>query len=133
MIGMVIVAHGRLADEFLSVLQTLYGPQAQTATMSVGPDDDIDVKRQELLALTQKVNSGSGVVIVTDLFGGTPSNLAVSVMNEGKIEVLAGINLPCLVKLAALRETDQMSAAVRQAREAGVKYMNIASTLLEVV
>lgn len=131
MIGIIIVAHGGLADEFLKVLEQVTGPQPQTATLSVQPSDDVEGRRKDLLDKIASVDSGQGVVLLTDMFGGTPSNLAMSVIDEANIEVLAGVNLPTLVKLVSLREGVALSKAITQAREAGVKYMNLASQLLE--
>lgn len=106
------------------------GPQSQIEAVTIGPDDDIEQRRLDIVASVKAVNSGEGVVILTDMFGGTPSNLAISVMTEPDIEVVAGINLPMLVKLATVRAEVPMEAAVAQAQEAGRKYINIASRVL---
>jgi PTS system mannose-specific IIA component len=130
MIGIVLVTHGRLADEFRSAVEHVMGPQPQMATICIEPQDNIDNRRQEILAAVKQVNSGDGVAILTDMFGGTPSNLAISVMNEPNIEVVAGINLPMLVKLATVRGELALAEAVTQAQAAGRKYINIASHVL---
>ena len=130
MIGLVLVTHGRLASEFRSALEHVMGPQSQIETITIGPDDDIEQRRDDIVASVAAVNTGDGVVILTDMFGGTPSNLAISVMNSPDIEVVAGINLPMLVKLATVRGEVPMPEAVAQAQEAGRKYINIASRVL---
>jgi PTS system mannose-specific IIA component len=130
MIGMVIVTHGRLAAEFVSALEHVVGPQRDIAAICIGPEDDMEQRRQDILQAVRAVDSGEGVVLLTDMFGGTPSNLAISVMDRPKIEVIAGINLPMLIKLASLRPTESLADAVRGAQEAGRKYINVASQLL---
>ena len=130
MIGMVLVTHGRLAAEFVAALEHVVGPQRNVASVCIGPDDDMERRRQDILAKVGEVDEGSGVVLLTDMFGGTPSNLAISIMDKGKIEVIAGINLPMLIKLASLRQTEILVNAVRGAQEAGRKYINVASQLL---
>ncbi len=127
MIGLVIVTHGGLAREFRSALEHIVGPQKLLETVQIGPDDDMGARRAEILAAISKVENGGGVIVLTDMFGGTPSNLAISVMDESKVEVIAGINLPILVKLAALRNEVSLSEAVTQARDAGRKYIKVAS------
>ncbi|HXP12789.1 MAG TPA: PTS sugar transporter subunit IIA [Stellaceae bacterium] len=130
MIGMVLVTHGRLAAEFISALEHVVGPQRNIAAVCIGPDDDMERRRQDILRSVEEVNAGQGVVLLTDMFGGTPSNLAISIMDKAKIEVIAGVNLPMLIKLASLRESESMADAVRGAQEAGRKYINVASQLL---
>lgn len=130
MIGLVLVTHGRLASEFRAALEHVMGPQSQIETITIGPDDDIERRRLDIVEAVGVVNSGEGVVILTDMFGGTPSNLAISVMTSPDIEVVAGINLPMLVKLATVRAEVPMPEAVAQAQEAGRKYINIASRVL---
>ena len=130
MIGVVLVTHGRLAAEFVAALEHVVGPQAQMAAVCIGADDDMEQRRQEILSSIKAVNTGDGAVLLTDMFGGTPSNLAISVMDRPKIEVIAGINLPMLIKLASLRQTETLANAVRGAQEAGRKYINVASQLL---
>jgi len=130
MIGMVLVTHARLAEEFLAALEHVVGPQQQIAAVCIGPDDDMNDRRQEILQKVQEVDSGDGVVVLTDMFGGTPSNLAISIMEPTKVEVVAGINLPLLINLAASREDENMVLAVNAAQDAGRKYINIASVLL---
>ena len=130
MIGMVLVTHGRLADKFLGALQHVVGEQEQAATVCIQPDDDMEQRRRDILAAIVAVDSGDGAVVLTDLFGGTPSNLAISVMNETKIEVIAGVNLPMLVQLARVRKNMDLADAVREAQDAGRKYINVASQLL---
>lgn len=130
MIGLVIVTHGGLADEFRAALEHVVGPQLQLATVPIGPNDDMEARRQEILDQVRAVDNGSGVVIFTDMFGGTPSNLAISTMNETGAEVIAGVNLPLLIKFVKLRPDHPMAEAVSIAREAGRKYMTIASQVL---
>jgi mannose PTS system EIIA component len=130
MIGLVLVTHGRLADEFRSALEHVVGPQKQVATVCIGPDDDMERRRAEILVAARSVDSGAGAVILTDMFGGTPSNLAISIMDEGPIEVVAGMNLPMLIKLAKNRQDMPMSDLVRCAQEAGRKYIHVASHVL---
>jgi PTS system mannose-specific IIA component len=130
MIGIVLVTHGRLAVEFRAALEHVMGPQRQIETIMIDPKDDIDERRQEIIEAVKRVDSGQGVAILTDMFGGTPSNLAISVMNTPNIEVVAGINLPMLVKLATVREECPLADAVVQAQLAGRKYINIASRVL---
>ncbi len=130
MIGVVLVTHGRLAAEFRSALEHVVGPQRQIEAVTIGPDDDIERCRNDIIEAVKKVDSGEGVAILTDMFGGTPSNLAISVMSRPKVEVLAGINLPMLIKLAKVRETSALPEAVTAAQEAGRKYCTIASRVL---
>jgi mannose PTS system EIIA component len=130
MIGVVLVTHGRLAAEFVSALEHVVGPQTQMTAICIGPEDDMEQRRQEILVSISTVDSGDGAVLLTDMFGGTPSNLAISVMDRAKIEVIAGINLPMLIKLASLRQTETLERAVLGAQEAGRKYINVASQLL---
>lgn len=130
MIGMVLVTHGRLAAEFIAALEHVVGPQENVAAVCIGPDDDMEQRRQDILAAVADVDDGDGAVVLTDMFGGTPSNLAISIMQEAKVEVIAGINLPMLIKLAGLREGHSVADAVAQAQESGRKYINVASSLL---
>lgn len=130
MIGMVLVTHGRLALELFAALEHVVGPQAQTASICIGPDDDMEQRRAEIVAAVEKVESGHGVVVLTDMFGGTPSNLAISIMENANVEVIAGVNLPLLIKLASVRSTEALPDAVLHAQEAGRKYINVASALL---
>jgi mannose PTS system EIIA component len=128
-IGMVLVTHGRLASEFIAALEHIVGEQTGIASICIGPDDDMEARRAEIIERIEEVDEGAGVVLLTDMFGGTPSNLAISTMERGNIEVIAGINLPMLIKLAGVRNTE-MGDAVMKAREAGQKYINVASALL---
>ncbi|MFM1814741.1 MAG: hypothetical protein RLZ98_1436 [Pseudomonadota bacterium] len=130
MIGLVIVTHGGLAQEFRAALEHVVGPQQQIATVSIGPDDDVQQRRAEILAAVAEVDSGNGAIILTDMFGGTPSNLAISVMGEASCEVIAGVNMPMLVKLASVRGGNEMAKAIEAARDAGRKYISIASQIL---
>ena len=129
MIGVVIVTHGRLAHEFRAALEHVVGPQEQLETVSIGPDDDLDERRADMLAALSRVDNGNGVVVLTDMFGGTPSNLAISAMERANVEVIAGVNLPMLVKLASVRNRP-IAEAVRMAQEAGRKYITVASRIL---
>jgi len=130
MIGMVLVTHGRLAVEFISALEHVVGPQRNTCAVCIGPEDDMEQRRREILECVGRVDDGSGVVVLTDMFGGTPSNLAISIMDKAKVEVIAGVNLPMLIKLASVRATKKLEDAVAAAQEAGRKYINVASHLL---
>jgi len=131
MIGIVLVTHGQLASEFRKALEHVVGPQEHIETIAIGPDDDMEQRRQDILDAVSAVNQGSGVIILTDMFGGTPSNLAISVMQAGSVEVIAGVNLPMLIKLASVRGDDDMERAVADAQESGRKYINVASQLLQ--
>lgn len=131
MIGLVLVTHGGLAKEFLSAMQYIVGPQSQVETVCFMPDDDISQHRQEIVQKVQKVNSGQGVLILTDMFGGTPSNMSISLLDKENVEVVAGLNLPMLIKLSSLRQTANLKDAANDAEEAGKKYINIASKVLE--
>src|SRR5882762_7699755 len=130
MIGMVLVTHGRLAAEFIAALEHVVGSQTHIAAVCIGPEDDMEQRRADILDSVRTVDSGEGVVLLTDMFGGTPSNLAISIMDRAKIEVIAGMNLPMLIKLASVRNTEKLVDAVASAREAGRKYINVASQLL---
>ncbi|HWT98596.1 MAG TPA: PTS sugar transporter subunit IIA [Terriglobales bacterium] len=130
MIGMVLVTHGNLAAEFLSALEHVVGKQTQIATVCIGADDDMEQRRQEIFQRVTEVDSGDGVVLATDMFGGTPSNLAISMLDRANVEVIAGVNLPLLVKLASVRKTQKLAEAVITAQDAGRKYINVASQLL---
>ncbi|MGO1119678.1 PTS sugar transporter subunit IIA [Rhodovibrionaceae bacterium A322] len=130
MIGMVLVTHGNLANEFISAMEHVVGPQAHTQAVCIGPEDDMELRRQDILDSVSAADQGEGVVILTDMFGGTPSNLAISVLDKGNIEVIAGINLPMLIKLASVRKDKNLPDAVMDAQEAGRKYINVASQLL---
>ena len=130
MIGMVLVTHGRLAAEFVAALEHVVGPQQRIATVCIGPDDDMEQRRREILENVARVDDGDGVVLLTDMFGGTPSNLAISVLDRARVEVIAGVNLPMLIKLARIRGEENLATAVAHAQEAGRKYINVASQLL---
>ncbi len=130
MIGIVLVTHGQLAEEFKHAVEHVVGPQERLETVSIGADDDMEQRRQDILAAVEKAGSGSGVIILTDMFGGTPSNLAISVMQPGSVEVVAGMNLPMLIKLTSVRRDDNLPAALEAAQVAGRKYINVASQVL---
>ena len=130
MIGLVLVTHGRLAEEFVAAVEHVVGPQKATKAICIGPDDDMEKRRQDILNAVREVDSGRGVIVLTDMFGGTPSNLAISIMEKSRIEVIAGVNLPMLIKLASLRQNESLERAVLGAQEAGRKYINVASQLL---
>ena len=127
MIGLVIVTHGGLAVEFRNALEHVVGRQTHLETIAIGPEDDATQRRQDILEAVNRVDNGEGVIILTDMFGGTPSNLAISVMDEARAEVIAGINLPILVKLASIRTEMALPQAVALARDAGKKYLQVAS------
>ena len=130
MIGLVLVTHGRLAEELISAMQHVVGPQDQVKAVCIGPEDDMEMRRSEILSKVGEVDKGSGAIVLTDMFGGTPSNLAISIMDKAKVEIIAGINLPMLIKLASLRKDKSLKEAVEGAQDAGKKYINVASKLL---
>ena len=130
MIGMVLVTHGYLATEFRAALEHVVGPQKQLQTVTIGPEDDMEERRKDIIAAVAAVETGDGVVVLADMFGGTPSNLAISVMDAAKVDVVAGINLPMLIKLASVREDSTLDQAVIQAQDAGRKYISVASRIL---
>jgi PTS system mannose-specific IIA component len=130
MIGLVLVTHGHLATEFRAALEHVVGPQQNLATIAIAPDDDMESRRRDIIAAVEQVENGSGVIVLTDMFGGTPSNLAISVMEPGRIDVVAGINLPMLIKLASVREEKTLDEAVTSAQDAGRKYITVASRVL---
>jgi PTS system mannose-specific IIA component len=132
MIGLVLVTHGRLAAEFVAALEHVVGQQSQIRAICIGADDDIEQRRAEIVSAVRDVDTGSGVVILTDMFGGTPSNLAISTMDRPGVEVVAGVNLPMLIKLSSIRDQEPLASAVAAASEAGRKYINVASQLLVV-
>ena len=129
-IGVVLVTHGNLATELVKVMEHVVGPQTQLTTITIGPDDDMEKRREDILSSVQLVDKGLGAIILTDMFGGTPSNLAISIMEQANIDIIAGVNLPMLIKLASVRSTETISDAVAQAREAGQKYIMVASQVL---
>lgn len=130
MIGLVLVTHGKLAEEFRHAVEHVVGPQRFIETISIGPEDDMDQRRQDIVDAVARADDGYGVIILTDMFGGTPSNLSISVMESGKTEVIAGMNLPMLIKLAGVRSDNNMERALLEASEAGRKYINVASRVL---
>ncbi len=130
MIGLVIVTHGGLAGEFRSALEHVVGPQKLLETVSIGPEDDMELRRGDILAAVKRADAGDGVVLLTDMFGGTPSNLSISIMDDANVEVIAGVNLPMLIKLASIRSETNLVKAVDLAKEAGRKYISVASQIL---
>ena len=129
-IGLVLVTHGRLADEFVTAMEHVVGPQKQVQTVAIGPDDDMEARRADIAQAIAEVDGGRGVIVLTDLFGGTPSNLAISLMERGRVEVIAGMNLPMLIRLGSARKSMKVVEAVAAAREAGRKYISVASEVL---
>ena len=130
MIGLILVTHGRLADQFVQAMEHVVGEQSAIVTVCIGPNDDMEQRRSEIAAAIEAVDAGAGVIILTDLFGGTPSNLAISLLDAGQVEVIAGINLPMLIRLAGARKTMSVTEAVEAAQEAGRNYITVASELL---
>lgn len=130
MIGLVLVTHGQLATEFRHAVEHVVGPQDNFETVAIGADDDMEQRRSDIVDAVARVDTGTGVIVLTDMFGGTPSNLAISVMESGRIEVIAGMNLPMLIKLSSIRKGDNMVVALDEAQAAGRKYINVASQLL---
>ena len=127
---LVLVTHGNLALEFISAMQHVVGKQEQVEAVCIGPEDDMEMRREEILKKVDTVNSGDGAIVLTDMFGGTPSNLAISIMEKAKVEIIAGINLPMLIKLCSLRKEKSLKESVEGAQEAGKKYITVASQLL---
>lgn len=130
MIGVVVVSHGALAQELVKAAEHVVGVQVNMIPISIGPDDDMAQRREEILSACKKSDAGRGVIILTDMFGGTPSNLAISIMERGNYEVIAGANLPMLIKLAEVRKTESLARAAFAAQDAARKYIAIASSLL---
>ena len=130
MIGLVLVTHGRLAAEFVTAMEHVVGPQSEVEAICIGPEDDMELRRGDIAKAIEAVDKGRGVILLTDMFGGTPSNLAISLMVPGKVEVIAGINLPMLIRLEGARKTMGVKDAVAAAREAGRKYISVASEVL---
>jgi mannose PTS system EIIA component len=130
MIGLILVTHGGLADEFVHAMEHVVGRQEAVETVCIGPNDDMEIRRDEIAAAIRTVDSGEGAIILTDLFGGTPSNLAISLLDAGRVEVIAGINLPMLIRLAGARKSMNVTGAVAAARDAGRNYITIASEFL---
>lgn len=130
MIGLVLVTHGALADEFRAAVEHVVGPQENLQTVSIGPDDNMEKRRQDIVDAIAAVDSGSGVALLTDMFGGTPSNLAISLLEKNRVEVIAGINLPMLIKFATIRDSVALPDAVLQAKDAARKYISVASEVL---
>ena len=130
MIGMVLVTHGRLADEFIAATEHVVGEQEDMRSVCIGPDDDMEQRRNDIVQAVEQVESGSGVVLLTDMFGGTPSNLAISMLDRANVEVIAGINLPMLIKMVSLRDKASLEEIVEAAEDAGRKYINVASKVL---
>lgn len=130
MIGLVLVTHGRLAEEFVVAMEHVVGRQDRIATICIGPEDDMEERRADIAKAILAVDGGRGVILLTDLFGGTPSNLAISLLDAGKVEVIAGINLPMLIRLGGARKTMKVTEAVAAARDAGKKYITVASEVL---
>jgi PTS system mannose-specific IIA component len=130
MIGLILVTHGGLAEEFVHAMEHVVGRQEAIETVCIGPNDDMEVRREEIATAIRTVDNGEGAIILTDLFGGTPSNLAISLLDAGKVEVIAGINLPMLIRLAGARKSMNVTDAVTAARDAGRNYITIASEFL---
>lgn len=130
MIGLILVTHGRLAEEFAAAMEHVVGRQERVATVCIGPEDDVEQRRQDIRAAIGKVDIGDGAIILTDLFGGTPSNLAISLLEAGRVEVVAGINLPMLIRLSGARKNLSIDEAVKAAKDAGRNYITVASEFL---
>ncbi|HIF60470.1 MAG TPA: PTS sugar transporter subunit IIA [Rhodospirillales bacterium] len=131
MIGLVLVTHGHLADELISAMEHVVGPQDKVEAVCIGADDDIEQRRSDIISAVKTVSTKDGVVLVTDMFGGTPSNLAISIMGKSKLEVISGVNLPMLVKFASCRDKENLEECVIKIQESGKKYINIASRLIK--
>ena len=131
MIGLVLVTHGQLAGQFVAAMEHVVGPQPQVAAISIGPDDDMEQRRKDILKAVAAADSGDGVILLTDMFGGTPSNLAISVMDKARVEVIAGVNLPMLIKTAEIRANRPFAEVAQAVQDAGRKYISIASAVLQ--
>jgi len=131
MIGIVVVTHGRLAEEFVAAVEHVVGPLESCASICIGPDDDMEQRRDEIRSASEDVNTGSGTIILTDMFGGTPSNLAISLIDKGKVEVVAGVNLPMIIKLAEARGRESLVDLAQNAADAGRRYIAVASELID--
>ena len=131
MIGIVVVTHGRLAEEFVAAVEHVVGPLDSCASICIGPDDDMEQRRDEIRSASEDVNTGSGTIILTDMFGGTPSNLAISLIDKGKVEVVAGVNLPMIIKLAEARGRESLADLAQNAADAGRRYIAVASELID--
>ena len=130
MIGLVLVTHGNLAKEFISAMQHVVGRQEQVEAVCIGPEDDMERRRRDIVDAARADDDGDGVILLTDMFGGTPSNLAISVMEQTRAEVIAGLNLPMLIKLAGVRTREPLEVCVAHAQDAGRKYISVASWVL---
>lgn len=130
MIGLILVTHGRLAQEFLVAMEHVVGKQQHIEAIAIGPNDDMEQRRADIATAIARADSGKGVIVLTDLFGGTPSNLAISLLDAGRVEVIAGVNLPMLIRLEGARRSMNVREAVAAARDAGQKYISVASDLL---
>ena len=130
MIGLILVTHGKLAEHFIDAMEHVVGKQDRIAAISIGPNDDMERRRQQIADAIASVDTGTGAIILTDLFGGTPSNLAISLLDAGRVEVIAGINLPMLIRLAGARKSMDVTRAVEAAQEAGRNYITVASQFL---
>ena len=131
MIGLVLVTHGRLADELINAMEHVVGPQKNVTSVCIGPDDDMEMRRNDILKSVEMVDDSMGVIVLTDMFGGTPSNLAISIIDKARVEVIAGVNLPMLVKLASVREKFDLEETVSKGQTAGKMYINVASQILD--
>ena len=130
MIGLILVTHGRLAEHFVEAMEHVVGGQSAVATICIGPSDDMEKRRKDIADAIEAVDTGKGAILLTDLFGGTPSNLAISLLDAGRVEVIAGINLPMLIRLAGARKTMDVVDAVHAAQTAGRNYITVASEFL---
>jgi PTS system mannose-specific IIA component len=130
MIGLVLVTHGRLGEEFIAVVEHIVGPQSQVRTVCILPEDDMESRRGDIVAAVREVDGGAGVIVLTDMFGGTPCNLALSILDAGRVEVIAGVNLPMLIKIASERGSGDLPTVIRAGEEAGHKYIKVASAHL---
>ena len=131
-VGGVIVSHGRVANELLTAAETVVGKLTHIEAVSIGWQDNVESARDEIAKSIKRVSTGNGVILLTDMFGGTPSNLSISIMDEANVEVIAGVNLPMLIKLATIRAEVDLAKAVDLAKEAGRKYISVASQVLAV-
>ena len=130
MIGVVVVTHGQLATELLNAAETIVGELPQFAAVSIGWHDDVEQAREEIARAIARLEAEHGVIVLTDMFGGTPSNLAITLLEEGRVEVVTGVNLPMLIKLAGLKEAGDLREVARRIREDGRTAIWVASDLL---
>lgn len=131
MIGGIIVSHGKLAEELLNALNIILGEVVNIEAISIGWYDDVEESKKKIKLSLQKVNKKNGVLIFTDMFGGTPSNLSFSFLNDNQLEIITGVNLPMLIKFASLQRSNNLKEVAKKVVEQGKKNIHLASALLK--